>query len=529
MIVDRCELYRQLSNDLLGFYIEPEVVEVLYADALKNFSKNHPMPYQIELFDTLYQLRSINRKACTSEMNDDLISKAIKKLILIESEMESLNRDRPWLLQDWFQGAKHLIYQVLPPLELCGIGSDFRFGPGSTFGGGGPSGRHLLSKIGGTQTVTSTAFMVVKEMVEEYLPHWYESTLVNLPVKVVKGNRIAFVPKDATKVRQIAIEPSLNMGGQLAVGDYLSKRLRLFGVNLFSQEVNQRMAKEGSLNQSLATIDLSDASSRICLQLVVDLLPPDWSQLLVRLRSPYGLLPDGTYIKYSSFSTQGNGFTFPLESLIFWAISKACQTKRLSVFGDDIICDSSSATKVCAALESCGFVVNSEKSYVDGFFKESCGADYVYGVNVRPIFYKDECNDPSDVACLHNLLYRKYGYDRICQTLDYLRSTVVKPLYGPPALYSTNTSNRLSNILSYRWRDWFWKNGKPDDVLRGYFYSPRRIKVRSTNYSKYLCFLYGGNKTLNSSSLTKLTTRRISVRDRWVFPNQVKNSLFDYP
>jgi len=80
--------------------------------------------------------------------------------------------------------------------------------------------------------------------------------------RVVKGNKITFVPKDARKDRPIAIEPLLNMMLQLGVDGYIRTHLKTVGVNLDSQEKNQYFAYLGSCLGNVhrfSTIDLSAA------------------------------------------------------------------------------------------------------------------------------------------------------------------------------------------------------------------------------------------------------------------------------
>lgn len=57
--------------------------------------------------------------------------------------------------------------------------------------------------------------------------------------KIVPGNRIAFVPKNAKTERSIAIEPTMNLFLQLGVDGYIRKRLKRWDIDLDSQEKNQ--------------------------------------------------------------------------------------------------------------------------------------------------------------------------------------------------------------------------------------------------------------------------------------------------
>jgi len=206
--------------------------------------------------------------------------------------------------------------------------------------------------------------------------------------KVVNCNRVTVVPKSWKTDRSIAAEPEGNLFFQLAVDDYLKGRLKRRGIDLLDQSRNQQLAELGSLTGSVATVDLSMASDTMSLELIPFLLPLEWSQFLLRLRSPRykGTFGSGEWEKFSSM---GNGFTFPLESAIFWAAAKAVRSDTVSVFGDDIIIDSEKFDELRQLLLFLGFSVNTEKTFHKGPFRESCGADFWKGVNVRPFFVKE--------------------------------------------------------------------------------------------------------------------------------------------
>jgi hypothetical protein len=119
---------------------------------------------------------------------------------------------------------------------------------------------------------------------------------------------------------------------------------------------------------------------------------------------------DGTWVRLEKFSSMGNGFTFELETLIFWAISSGVQDAHnewnVHVYGDDIIIPSESFDDVKHALEFFGFSLNKEKSFKDGAFRESCGSDYFNGVAVRPYYIEEFPNGPEDWIALANGLRR---------------------------------------------------------------------------------------------------------------------------
>lgn len=235
---------------------------------------------------------------------------------------------------------------------------------------------------------------------------------------LVEANKVTFVPKDAKTERPIAIEPHLNIFLQKGVGALMRERLlNRAGIDLRQhQRQNAVLARFGSITGGLATLDLSSASDTVSLELVRDLLPDDWFSLLFSLRSGYGEL-DGSVFKYEKFSSMGNGYTFELESLIFWALAQSVIDLEFEgegvcfAYGDDLIVPSEAFDIVVNALQLLGFEVNTKKSFSTGYFRESCGRDYFDGDLVRPIFIKDEIDDVQRLLQTANAV-RRLAHDR---------------------------------------------------------------------------------------------------------------------
>lgn len=246
---------------------------------------------------------------------------------------------------------------------------------------------------------------------------------------LVPGSRFSFVPKDDTTSRLIAIEPSLNMFYQLGLGRLLEERLvSFFGLDITSQpQINQEAARFGSVTDELATLDLSNASDSVGKTMLDWALPRPVRDLLWLLRSPQGSL-SGEQLELHMVSTMGNGFTFPLETLVFSCVVVACmrshgirparpyttfsQSPKLQVqdsetlwgvFGDDIICHRRVAHRVMRLLELLGFEVNSDKSFVEGVFRESCGRDYFRGRDVRGVYIKRLTTPESRYVAINSL------------------------------------------------------------------------------------------------------------------------------
>jgi len=224
---------------------------------------------------------------------------------------------------------------------------------------------------------------------------WRQTDSVLLPVP---GNVLFTVPKNATIDRCAAKEPDLNMYLQRGIGNYIRDCLRQRGIDLNDQSKNRRLAWRGSLPAShplaldLATVDLSSASDSVTCALVDLVCPPIIVGVMRDLRSPVTLV-DGEEHVNEMFSSMGNGFTFELESLLFYSIAKAVTYFEgargpISVYGDDIIIPRTAFLSLRMALEFLGFSVNTEKSFYEGAFRESCGGHYYLGSDVTPFFLR---------------------------------------------------------------------------------------------------------------------------------------------
>ncbi len=238
----------------------------------------------------------------------------------------------------------------------------------------------------------------------------YSSVWAPRDFSLVRGNVMFTVPKTSEIDRCACKEPDFNMYAQKAVGDQIRRKLKRAGIDLNDQSVNQRLAREGSIKGNLATVDLSSASDSVTTQLVLRLLPDEWFHLMYDLRSPETSI-DGSWHLNEMFSSMGNGFTFELESLIFWALTRAVAYHlsvkgRISVYGDDIICPSGLGDALVTTLEFFGFKVNPKKSFFSGPFRESCGKHWINGLDITPFYIKKVPIDVSDWCHLLNSFRR---------------------------------------------------------------------------------------------------------------------------
>jgi hypothetical protein len=303
----------------------------------------------------------------------------------------------------FFSSARKIIRSWIgekPPSRESVVG---RFGPGSTFSDRGP-----LTTVPDKMTSIPTLTRLAERYIFAYrATSWGRSNslVTGGQLATVRGNRFFTVHKTGLIDRAIAIEPAMNVFYQLGLGGVLRDRLKAnTGWDLaHAQEIHRRMARESSVTREYCTLDLSNASDTVCIELVRLLLPDAWFQELNSLRSPFTQV-DGRWHKLEKFSSMGNGFTFELETLIFAALCAAMLRREgrpgrlgedLFVFGDDIILPDEFYSTVEPILRYCGFSLNREKSFHgDTPFRESCGGDYFDGHDVRSFFMKDLVNDP---------------------------------------------------------------------------------------------------------------------------------------
>lgn len=374
----------------------------------------------------------------------------------------------------------HTCFGSMPTDEVLSEGCGF--GPGLTFGLRGIEQRDLMYKVSSAQTVTPQCRSLAIATVRDSFPNWAEHLASQgLCLDTVAGNRIAFVPKTAQIDRTIGIEPSLNVFLQKGVDVYLRKRLSwVSNLRLENQDFSVACMRKHGLD--IATIDLSSASDSISTELVRWFLPADWYTLLDTLRSKMYTLDGGlTFDGYHKFSSMGNAFTFPLESVIFMAVARGAARvagysdtvlDQVRVYGDDIIVPWQCAGLVIEVLNFLGFKTNPDKTFVFGPFRETCGVDLLNGIDIRPVFLRSVPTRAWNVASLFNrLLTNRFGFT-FNATLAYLATLPVDFLTGP-AYFG------WASVTSCDWKEWYAGRNTEGDA---YFFAPHphHVPVRVT-------------------------------------------------
>jgi len=269
------------------------------------------------------------------------------------------------------------------------------------------------------------------------------------PVKVIG------VPKTLKTPRIIAVEPTCMQYAQQAVAEPLvqmleSDELTRHLIGFTDQEPNRKMARQGSRDGSLATLDLSEASDRVSNQLVNHMLQgyTHLSDAVQACRSTKADVPGVGIIPLTKFASMGSALCFPIEAMafltvVFVGIERARERRttvrdvkslfgRVRVYGDDIIVPVEYAYPVSEALALYGFKVNLHKSFWTGKFRESCGKEFFDGhdvsiVKVRQRLPRSRQNVSELIAtsALRNQLYWA-GCDRAVGRLDQRMGGVLK-------------------------------------------------------------------------------------------------------
>lgn len=284
-------------------------------------------------------------------------------------------------------------------------------------------------------------------------------------LKLVYGSRFSTVPKTVLKDRPINIEPFCNLVVQRTIGNGIRKLLRHhFNCDLDTLASIHR--HRISDVDEIATIDLKNCSDAISLDLCRFLLPRHLMYLIDESRSYMIYGADDNYHVVRKVSSMGNGFTFELMTLILLSLARQFD-KSASVFGDDIIIKRTEAKKLIYCLEYVGFTVNKEKSFIDGPFRESCGANFHKDFGYIESYDFINPQSIGDCVVITNKVAR---LSSIYPSFSKLYTTLLRAL--PRALHGGTDSRflkeNLLNLVSVK------HDEAPSFPL--YFVTPRRYK-----------------------------------------------------
>lgn len=370
-----------------------------------------------------YTVYNFFRKIEATGRDTERAGKAFRKFIDAELQCRNFNhefrqRTAPdYDLEGCILTAKDLIGRVLPDVSLARDPLRCQMGPGATYSLTGARANWVDKLREERISVTPEAYNAAKNLFKSDFALFAARSglspegpfsLLDGNFEVTGGCRLITVPKTFKVDRCICVEPSANIMLQKGAGAVIRQALRKYGVNLNDQGKNQSFAARAQ-RDGLATIDLESASDTVCHGIVLELLPISWFVYLDSIRSK-SFEFCGKWYELEKFSAMGNGFTFELESLIFWALARSVvpplEHENIAVYGDDIIVPQEYAPKLLKLLQYCGFTPNAEKSFLSGRFFESCGKHYFDGFDVTPIYQKEIPYDEAAIYRLANRLYR---------------------------------------------------------------------------------------------------------------------------
>lgn len=457
MSISSIALYSHLCNDL-SKVLRTVPYSRLYEGNLRSIEWpgiSKPEVASLALLDSIF-------KKFEDQKSPDADGAALAKFLECNSRCESflsidtacmseiqaiaLGEFKKWIYDFWFQPNQD--YWLNPQRISEGIA----VGPGASVGATGDSFYHKVAA--GPMTGTSKSLYSLYMREASKYPLWFETEKIRSnhygEFQEVRGGRLSYVPKSREISRTICTEPVLNMMFQKGIGRLMEVELeRRVGIDLSLQpSKNQRLAMIGSKCGALGTIDLSSASDSVSINLLREVLPNYVLSWLMETRSGYVQLPNGEHRRLHMVSSMGNAFTFPLQTILFTAVvigvyraldlelmyPRGKSRGNFAVFGDDIIVRREAYDLVVNILERLGFLVNHDKSFNVGPFRESCGSDFWDGYNVRGVYCRS-LQSAQDVYSLINRLNVWSSNHSILlpDSIQYLiRDSGVKVLPVPP-------------------------------------------------------------------------------------------------
>lgn len=501
-----------------------------------------------ELIEAIFAIRQLSLmfgkllKPCTPEREQ----KAFDQYLRVEEELKQWEADvKGEDLSSFRHIAKTLFVEVLTKVDSDVYYNELypKHGPGST-------ADRLLGNQKYDQYEWTSRLESVFPFGEYAIPSWRSYYILDrvqfLEPGAERPVRVVSVPKTQKTPRIIAIEPTCMQYAQQALSqrivDLLETDKTVSGMIGFTDQApNQRLAQLGSIDGTLATLDLSEASDRVSWLLVKSGLLQYFPNLLEAVDACRSLRADvpGHGVKpLVKFASMGSALTFPIEAMVFLTcafhgISTALNRDfsysllkeyrdRVRVYGDDIIVPAEFATDVIQSLELFGFKVNDRKSFWTGLFRESCGKEFYAGEDVSITRVRRDVpssrHDAQEVISLVSLRNQFYeaGLWKTAMYLDELVEGVL-PFY--PVVMPESPAIGRNSFFGY-------ENQKTGDYLhnplvKGYVVSSRIPKSEISGEGALLkCLLNRGDEPFQDKRHLERQGRPDAVRLklRWVQP-----------
>jgi len=505
--------------------------------------KKYPFPSDLNPFDPEKTARD---KYQTSEAK-----------CLLMNEYFASEFDKTPEVQAVFASMRNFIsYCIGHECDLASIWEHCDFGPGASLGVHG-NATNLARKIASDWSVSPAAYLYARSAIYnnwhciEALSDAKAGEYICIDPEVLNQhflsrtsictyNKIAFVPKTVKTLRSIAVEPLLNGFVQKGIDAVMRRRLLRVGIDLSDQSINSKMAFVGSLSDeedSFVTIDLASASDSISIGLCKTLLPPAWYEFLNDIRSKNYLLDDTVRV-YNKFCSMGNGFCFPLETLLFTAacVAVGCGNPGVDfhVYGDDIIVRKRYASSLLSLLGTMGFEVNKGKTFLEGPFRESCGTDWFQGEDVRPFILDEDLGSLPNLFKFLNLTKRSARCSEFFkESREFIISLIpdsfrfVRPYSGPADSAASVSLDECTTSHHVRWNTtlscWQWKELITRPVLDDW------LGLRNAHCAHMMAALRGSSSSepFTLRRKTRTTIRNVShggATSTWL-PGRSENTV----
>jgi hypothetical protein len=426
--------------------------------------------------DSIFAIRQITLMFAKIALpcSDERVKRAIDGYVQCEQEVREADRSMsPELLQEFGRLSLLMFGDVFADVDRKIFDQELvpKHGPGKT-------ADKLLGNKKFDQQEWTTRLERILPYGEYAIPNWRFSYLLD-PVHFLEPGeerpvKVVTVPKTLRTPRIIAIEPTCMQYMQQALLEPLVRNLEKSRVSdmigFTDQTPNQRMALEGSRDEALATLDMSEASDRVSNQHVRHLLRhfPHLFDAVDATRSRKADVPGHGVIRLAKFASMGSALCFPFEAMVFLTVvAMGIQQSRkrrftrkdiyalsgqVRVYGDDLIVPVDSVPCVIQMLESFGLKVNKDKSYWNGKFRESCGKDYFDGVDITVVrcrrvlpTRRSDVSEMISAISLRNQLY----YAGLWETVAYLDELISGLLGHFPVVADTSPALGRHSFLGY--------------------------------------------------------------------------------
>lgn len=477
---------------------------------------------------------------CTRERE----SRALLSYVEVDASLISISPD---ILEEYYESTRPLARYLYEVENRLFRGEDFNphHGPGAVAERLSSNGKYNSNVWTDRLEEVFPAFSTLCVNARDFL----NTDVQFLALEQEPPVRVVTVPKTMKAPRIIAVEPTWMQYVQQGILGVMTDTLltrnsnkekdfshyeRCFGWT--DQEPNRLLARSGC-DGSFATIDLSEASDRVSLQIVETILRdhPFLLECVKSCRSTSALLPSGDVIALRKFASMGSAMCFPWESLVFAGCilmaKRICGLMRnnrnssnldgFRVFGDDMVVPTNIVPALLQVLEDMHLKVNINKSFWTGMFRESCGSDWYDGfdvkyVKVRHPFPKSRQDGLQilQVIDLHNRLFVR-GLYGACKVLELQICNLGYPYYAPVgsticAMYTWDESRFTTR----------WNNNLQRIEYKGV---KTRVTLRDDPLHSYgalrKCLRYNGDEPLDLKHLERAgRSLHVAINVGWQFP-----------